>query len=83
MEHQELADWLRLLLTPGVGPGTSRKLLAAFGMPGAVFAQSQTTLSTVVGSSLADALLSLPPEWETQLPDTWNWLMAEPQSRQH
>lgn len=81
MEHQELADWLRLLLTPGVGPGTSRKLLAAFGMPGAVFAQSQTTLSTVVGSSLADALLSLPPEWETQLPDTWNWLMAEPQSR--
>jgi DNA processing protein len=81
MEHQELADWLRLLLTPGVGPSTGRKLLAAFGMPGVVFAQSQTMLSSVVGSSLADALLSLPAEWETQLPDTWNWLMAEPQSR--
>jgi DNA processing protein len=81
MEHQELADWLRLLLTPGVGPSTGRKLLATFGMPGVVFAQSQTMLSSVVGSSLADALLSLPAEWETQLPDTWNWLMAEPQSR--
>ncbi len=31
MEPDELNAWLRLQLSPGVGNGTARKLLAAFG----------------------------------------------------
>ena len=47
MERDELAAWLRLTLTPGVGNATVRKLLAAFGLPQAVFAQSEQTLSLI------------------------------------
>jgi len=39
MEREELAAWLRLTLTSGVGNESGRKLLAAFGLPGAVFEQ--------------------------------------------
>jgi DNA processing protein len=41
LERDELAAWLRLTLTPGVGNATARKLLAAFGLPQAVFAQTE------------------------------------------
>ncbi len=37
MERDELAAWLRLALTPGVGPTAARRLLAAFGLPQQVF----------------------------------------------
>jgi len=33
-----LAAWLRLTLIPGLGGETQRKLLAAFGLPEAIFA---------------------------------------------
>jgi DNA processing protein len=39
MEREELGSWLRLTLTPGVGNETARRLLAAFGLPQAVFRQ--------------------------------------------
>mgnify|MGYP006181306931 CR=1 FL=1 len=55
MAREELAAWLRLLLTPGVGNETARKLLAAFGLPQAVFAQSLAALQTVVGARIASA----------------------------
>ena len=32
MDRAELAGWLRLSLTPGIGDGTARRLLAAFGL---------------------------------------------------
>jgi len=35
-EREELGAWLRLLQTPGIGPETARKLLAAFGPPPAI-----------------------------------------------
>ncbi|MFP4593976.1 MAG: DNA-protecting protein DprA, partial [Ralstonia sp.] len=35
----ELAAWLRLTETPGVGPVAARQLLAAFGLPQDIFAQ--------------------------------------------
>lgn len=57
----ELAAWLRLMLTPGVGNATARRLLAAFGPPAAVFQQSPMALATLVGEALAGALLA-PPE---------------------
>jgi DNA processing protein len=36
-EHDELGAWLRLLQTPGIGPETARKLMAALGPPQAIW----------------------------------------------
>jgi len=52
----ELADWLRLTETKGVGPTTCRALLTAFGLPGAVFAATHERLIEVVPQATADAL---------------------------
>ena len=50
MNHSTgLAAWLRLTLTPGVGGESQRKLLAAFGLPDAIFAASRSELAAVVG----------------------------------
>ncbi len=57
----ELADWLRLTLTPGIGDVTARKLLSAFGLPGDVLTQSQTALRQVVSPAQAAALHAAPP----------------------
>ncbi|MGB3428480.1 MAG: DNA-protecting protein DprA, partial [Burkholderiaceae bacterium] len=38
MQAAERAAWLRLILTPGLGPRTARKLLSVFGLPDAIFA---------------------------------------------
>lgn len=52
---QGLAGWLRLTLTPGIGGETQRKLLAAFGLPEAIFAAGRLAVRSVVGQR-ADAL---------------------------
>lgn len=52
-----LAAWLRLTLTPGVGPGSQRQLLSAFGLPDNIFAASRQALSEVVGAPTAQTLL--------------------------
>ena len=74
MARDELAAWLRLLLTPGVGNETARKLLAAFGLPEAVFAQSPAALQTVVGARTAQALQQIPDELEPALERLQSWL---------
>lgn len=40
MKRDELAAWLRLTLTPGVGGTAARRLLVAFGWPQRIFEQS-------------------------------------------
>jgi DNA processing protein len=47
-----LASWLRLALTPGLGPATLRRLLAQFGLPQAVLARSRAELSAFVSPEL-------------------------------
>jgi DNA processing protein len=74
MAREELAAWLRLLLTPGVGNETARKLLAAFGLPQTVFLQSLTALQTVVGARIAEALQEIPDELEPALERLLTWL---------
>jgi len=54
-----LADWLRFALAP-VGPARQRSLLAAFGLPGNIFAQPRSHLASVVGHEAADAILREP-----------------------
>ncbi|MDP1687360.1 DNA-processing protein DprA [Hydrogenophaga sp.] len=79
MQPQELAAWLRLLLTPGVGKDTARKLLAAFGLPEAVFAQPPDALSAVVGPRVAHALQQVPAELDDQVEHALAWLAASPE----
>jgi DNA processing protein len=74
MERDELAAWLRLALTPGVGNLSARRLLAAFGLPQAVFAQETIALQQVVGEAQATALQQPPAGFETQLDLTLEWL---------
>lgn len=76
MEHDELADWLRLTLTPGIGDMAIRRLLAAFGLPAAVFAQPAETLCAVVTSAQALALQQRPARLEAQIDLTWQWLQS-------
>lgn len=74
MERAELAGWLRLSLTPGIGDGAARRLLAAFGLPEGVFAQPHAALREVVSSAQAEALLQPPVGLQTQIDQTWQWL---------
>ena len=74
MQREELGAWLRLLLTPGLGPAGLRRLLAAFGTPEAVFGQSAAALATVAGPARAQSLLAQPADWAAQCDTTWRWL---------
>jgi len=51
-----LAAWLRLTLTSGIGGETQRKLLAAFGLPEAIFAADYPAVRSVVGDKAAQSL---------------------------
>ncbi|MDB5953912.1 DNA-processing protein DprA [Ramlibacter sp.] len=82
MQPEELADWLRLALTPGVGPQAARKLLAAFGLPEAILRQDQAALSQVIDSARAEALRKPPEGFEAQLAATLAWLAQDPQGRE-
>ena len=81
MEREELAAWLRLTLTPGVGNGSARKLLAAFGLPESIFTQPISTLAQVVSRKQATSLNTEPPELTALLETTWSWLEADRQQR--
>lgn len=79
MPTGELAAWLRLLLTPGVGRDSARKLLAALGPPETIFAQARPVLHAVVGPRLAEALLVEPEGFADALAQLQAWLDADPQ----
>ncbi len=76
MERDELASWLRLTLSEGVGNTSTRKLMAAFGLPQEVFAQSTASLRQIVTASQAAALQQPPPSLKAQLEATWAWLQG-------
>ena len=75
---EELGAWLRLSLTQGVGNETARKLLAAWGSPEQVFAQSESTLRQLVSASQARHLSSEPEGWAELTRETWAWLQRPP-----
>jgi len=49
----ELAAWLRLLLTPGIGRAAARQLLATFGTPQAVWQASRAARQECLGQGIA------------------------------
>lgn len=84
MDIEELPHWLRLELTPGVGPIVTCRLLKALGCAEAVFAQTQDALADVVGPALAHALKQTPPNLAVVTANAQAWLItgrAEPWSR--
>ena len=78
MERDELAAWLRLQQTPGVGNASARRLLTAFGLPQSIFTQPEYGLAQVVSQSQAQALKAEPNEWPALVDTTWQWLQADP-----
>lgn len=77
MTRDELAGWLRLTLTPGVGNDTARRLLAAFGLPDAIFAQPTAALLQLATARQVKALHTEPDKLQTLLDTTWAWLTAD------
>jgi DNA processing protein len=75
---EELGAWLRLSLTPSVGNEGARKLLAAFGPPDRIFAQTESALRQVVSAAQARHLMGTPDGWTDLSQDTWDWLQHSP-----
>lgn len=78
MERAELAAWLRLDLTSGIGNVSARRLLVAFGLPENVFTQSAQALKQVVSTQQAEALATIPEPLPALLETSWAWLNADP-----
>ena len=74
MQRDEVASWLHLLQAQGIGGDTARRLLAAFGLPQQVLAQSVASLQQCVSARQAAALQVCSPETETLIETTWQWL---------
>ncbi len=74
MEREELAAWLRLVMAPGVGNDSARRLLSAFGLPQAIFDQSTAALGQLVSAAQVKALTKEPTRLAEQLQTTLDWL---------
>ena len=80
-DHDELGAWLRLLQTPGIGPETARKLMAALGPPQAIWQCSHSDWARVVSARIALAMAEEPDELQPLLRNTLAWLQADPGQR--
>ncbi len=77
IDRDELAAWLRLIETPGVGRETARRLLAAFDSPQAVFEASGNARGAIAGAAAAEALAAQHESVDALLALTWAWLAAD------
>src|SRR5258706_8104853 len=79
MDDVERSAWLRLTLTPGVGPRTAQALLQAIGLPTAVFAAGRNALLRVVADGLAQTLAAAPDDAVAgAMAATEAWLAGDP-----
>lgn len=79
MDRDELAAWLRLTCTPGIGDLTARRLLVAFGLPRHIFEQPLPVLRTCCRPAQATALQVEPDGLAALVETTWQWLHAVPE----
>lgn len=79
--EDDLAMWLRLLQTPGVGSETARRLLGAFGLPEQIFAADHAALCKVVSERIARALLTSPSTEQSQQRERTQEWAAQPGNR--
>ncbi len=71
--RDERAVWLRLVLTPGIGPVAVRRLLEAFGLPEDVFAAGRARLAAALDGARAQALLGADESREAQIRASLQW----------
>lgn len=83
LERDELAAWLRLTQTPGMGRAQARRLLAQAGSIEALFAQSPTALRAQLAPAQLTALLSVSPAQREALQTCWQWLQNPPPGLVH
>jgi DNA processing protein len=70
----ELAAWVRLEQTPGVGAETARALLQVFGLPENIFGADFAALQSVVPKRIATALIApLSTDIAAQIERTLSW----------
>lgn len=69
-DDRGLAGWLRLTLTPGLGPAAIRSLLTRFGLPEGVLAASRPELERVAGPA-ARRILAEEPSAEVERAMRW------------
>lgn len=70
----ELAAWLRLLLTPGVGRATARRLLARAGSAQGIWQLPRGAWRACASEAQAQALAEPPEPWPAQCAATALWL---------
>jgi DNA processing protein len=75
----DLAAWLRLVGTPGLGRGSQRRLLAAFGSPAAALAAPRGAWCAVLGPRASEALTTQADQLSVD--QALHWLADSP-SRQ-
>lgn len=75
--RDEHAWWLRMMLTPGIGPAAARRLLEAFGLPEDVFRAGRTRLAGVLDAPRAAALLADDDEREAKVEAALDWANGE------
>jgi DNA processing protein len=56
-DQEELPDWLRLTLVPGIGGERQRQLLATLGPPRRIFSAGHAAVARVIGATQAGRLL--------------------------
>lgn len=72
-DFDELGAWLRLLMVPRLGPGSARRLLAAFGSPQGLFAAEPDAVRAVLPRFAPDALHA-DTGWQAEQARAWDWL---------
>ena len=74
LSRDELAAWLRLATTPGIGRAAARHLLVALGSAERVVAAEESTLRSLVDADVVHALTRRDPPQAGQLAATLGWL---------
>jgi DNA processing protein len=78
MDEFEQRAWLRLALLEGVSARTVRELLAAFGLPGAIFEAPSAALARVAGDPVARALQAQSaPDVTDAVERSMRWLQSD------
>lgn len=73
-DRDDLAAWLQLVLTDGVGPATARDLLSRFGLPGEILSAGFPALQKCVPEKIAIALAGKPDTaMQLQIDKTLAW----------
>ncbi|MDO4795060.1 MAG: DNA-processing protein DprA [Brachymonas sp.] len=74
MTREEVAAWLQLVQARGIGSGTARRLLAAFGLPQQILAQSPSALAQLLSAKQIAALRTPDDDTLALIEATWQWL---------